>query len=49
MRNLRPSGYGALAHQCDQSWLTRTLSFYDLNYGKGRNALNLFYKKGEKS
>ena len=45
MGNPRPSGYGILAHQHDQNWLARTLSFCDLNYGKGRKALNLFCQK----
>ena len=47
MGNLRPSGYGVFAHQRDQNWLARTLSFYDLNDGKGRNALTLYAKRGE--
>jgi len=38
--NLRPSGYGALAHQRHQNWLACTPSFYGLNNGKGRNTLN---------
>ena len=41
-----PSGYGLLAHQRDQNWLTRTPSFYDLKDGKGRSALTFLYKKG---
>ena len=43
--NLCPSGYGVFAHQCDQNWLTRTLSFYDLNDRKGRSALTFLYRK----
>ena len=43
-------GYGLFAHQRDQNWLTRTPSFCDLNHGKGRDALNLFYtKKGRRN
>ena len=49
MGYLRPNGYGVFAYQRNQNWLTRTPSFYDLNYGKGQNALNLLYKKREKS
>ena len=49
MGNLRPNGYGVFAHQRDQNWLTRTLSFYDLNDEKGRSALTFFIQKGEKS
>ena len=35
------------AHQRDQNLLTHTLSFYNLNDGKGRNALTFLYKRGE--
>ena len=40
MGNPRPSGYDLLAHQHDQNWLARTLSFYGLNNRKSRNTLN---------
>jgi hypothetical protein len=47
MGYLRPCDYGVFAHQCNQNWLTRTLSFYDLNKQKGQNALTLYTKRGE--
>ena len=47
--NLRPSGYGVFAHQRDQNWLTRTLSFYDLNNEKGQSALTFLFKKEKRA
>ena len=47
--NLHPSGYGVFAHQRDQNWLTRTLSFYDLNDEKGRSALTFLFKKEKRA
>ena len=49
MGDLCPSGYGVFAHQCDQNWLTRTPSFYDLNDGKGRSTLTFLYKKARRA
>ena len=49
VRNLRPSGYGTFAHQRDQNLLTRPPKIYDLNDGKGRNALTFLYKKGRRA
>ena len=49
VRNLRPSGYGAFAHQRDQNLLTRPPELYDLNDGKGQNALTFLYKKGRRA
>ena len=42
--NLHPSGYGVFAHQRDQNWLIRTLSFYNLNDKKGQSALTFLFK-----
>ena len=45
-----PSGYGLLAHWHNQNWLTRTPSFCDFSYEKGRKApKSLLQKEGEKT
>ena len=41
VRNLRLGGHGAFAHPHPE--------LYDLNDGKGQNALTFFYKKGRRA
>ena len=38
-RNLCPSGYGILAHQCDQGSFARASSFVALTTEKGQNTV----------
>ena len=47
--NPRPSGYGSLLTRVIRIDSLALQVFCDLNYGKGQKALNLFYKKREKS
>ena len=50
MGNPRPSGYGLFAHQRDQNWLTRTLSFCDLKLWEGSEGIKpLLPKRGRRA
>ena len=48
-RDLCLGGYNAIAHQRNQNLLTRPPELYELNDGKGWNALTFLYKKGRRA